>query len=225
MVLRIAGLGYQKGFGGHFHNDNSVAVLRDIPGVILAVPSNGADAARMLRECVRLAREEQRVVVFLEPIALYPMRDLHTDKDGLWMTRYPDPSETIPLGEVGVNGEGTDLAIVTFGNGVYLANQALPGIAPAGIKARIVDIRWLSPLPKEALTAAVAGCRHILIVDETRHSGGVAEALMAHFHEAAPGVPLARLTAKDSFIATGPAYAATMPSAADIVAAAKGLVQ
>jgi 2-oxoisovalerate dehydrogenase E1 component len=79
------GLGYQKGFGGHFHNDNSVAVLRDIPGLILAVPSNGADAARMLRECVRLAREEQRVVVFLEPIALYPMRDLHADKDGGWM--------------------------------------------------------------------------------------------------------------------------------------------
>ena len=27
MVMRIAGLGYQKGFGGHFHNDNSLAVL------------------------------------------------------------------------------------------------------------------------------------------------------------------------------------------------------
>jgi len=224
MVLRIAGLGYQKGFGGHFHNDNSVAVLRDIPGVILAVPSNGADAARMLRECVRLAREEQRVVVFLEPIALYPMRDLHGEKDGLWMTRYPDPSESIALGEVGVSGDGADLAIVTFGNGVYLSNQALPQIEAAGIKARIVDTRWLSPLPKEALTAAVAGCRNILIVDETRHSGGVAEALMAHFHEAAPGVPLARLTAEDSFIATGPAYAVTMPSSAQIVAAAKGLM-
>src|SRR3546814_6800208 len=56
-------LGYQKGFGGHFHNDNSLAVFRDIPGVILAVPSNGRDAVHMLRECVRLAREEQRVVV------------------------------------------------------------------------------------------------------------------------------------------------------------------
>ena len=225
MVLRIAGLGYQKGFGGHFHNDNSVAVLRDIPGVILAVPSNGADAARMLRECVRLAREEQRVVVFLEPIALYPMRDLHADKDGLWMTRYPDPSERIGFGEVGVSGEGADLAIVTFGNGVYLSHQALPQIEAAGIKARIVDTRWLSPLPKEALTAAVAGARHILVVDETRHSGGVAEALMAHFHEAAPGVPLARITAEDSFIATGPAYAATMPSSAGIAQAAKGLVR
>ena len=62
MVVRIQGYGYQKGFGGHFHNDNSIAVLRDIPGVIIACPSTGADAAMMLRECVRLAREEQRVV-------------------------------------------------------------------------------------------------------------------------------------------------------------------
>jgi 2-oxoisovalerate dehydrogenase E1 component len=228
MVLRIAGLGYQKGFGGHFHNDNSVAVLRDIPGVILAVPSNGADAAMMLRECVRLAREEQRVVVFLEPIALYPMRDLHTDKDGAWMRRYPDPSQVIPLGQVGVTGTGTDLApdlaIVTFGNGVYLSNQALPEIEAAGIKTRIVDTRWLSPLPKDALTEAVKGCKNILIVDETRHSGGVAEALMAHFHEATKA-NLARLTAEDSFIATGPAYAATMPSSAQIAKAAKELVK
>ncbi len=225
MVLRIAGLGYQKGFGGHFHNDNSVAVLRDIPGLILAVPSNGADAAMMLRECVRLAREEQRLVVFLEPIALYPMRDLHSDKDGAWMRRYPDPSQVIPFGQVGVEGTGTDLAIVTFGNGVYLSHQALPALDAVGIKTRIIDTRWLSPLPKEALTEAVRGCKHILIVDETRHSGGVAEALMAHFHETAPGAKLARLTAEDSFIATGPAYAATMPSATQITQAAKGLVQ
>ena len=220
MVLRIAGLGYQKGFGGHFHNDNSVAVLRDIPGLILAVPSNGADAAMMLRESVRLAREEQRVVVFLEPIALYPMRDLHADKDGGWLRPYPEPSQTIPLGQVGIQGTGTDLAIVTFGNGTYLSHQALPRIAAAGVDTRIVDTRWLSPLPKAALTQAVAGCRHILIVDETRHSGGVAEALMAHFHETAPGATLARLTAEDSFIATGPAYAATMPSSAGIADAA-----
>ncbi len=224
MVLRIAGLGYQKGFGGHFHNDNSVAVLRDIPGLILAVPSNGADAAMMLRECVRLAREEQRVVVFLEPIALYPMRDLHADKDGQWMRRYPDPSQVIPLGQVGVEGTGTDLAIVTFGNGVYLSNQALATIEAAGITSRIVDTRWLSPLPKETLTAAVQGCKHILIVDETRHSGGVAEALMAHFHETTDAT-LARVTAQDSFIATGPAYAATMPSSSQIVDAAKELVK
>ena len=224
MVLRIAGLGYQKGFGGHFHNDNSVAVLRDIPGLILAVPSNGADAAKMLRECVRLAREEQRLVVFLEPIALYPMRDLHADKDGAWMQTYPAPDQSIPFGEVGVHGAGEDLAIVTFGNGNYLSQQALPAIEAAGIKTRIIDTRWLSPLPVDALIAATKGCKNILIVDETRQSGGVAEALMALFHEGSPA-RLTRLTATDSFIATGPAYAATMPGSADSLAAAKGLVR
>ena len=224
MVLRIAGLGYQKGFGGHFHNDNSVAVLRDIPGVILAVPSNGADAAKMVRECVRLAREEQRVVVFLEPIALYPMRDLHADKDGGWMCRYPDPSETIRLGEVGTHGEGKDIAIVTFGNGFYLSRQAEARLAAEGVKARIIDMRWLSPLPSEALVAAVQGCERLLIVDETRRSGGVAEALMALFAERTD-LPLARITAQDSFIATGPAYAATMPSAESIYSAAKRLLE
>jgi 2-oxoisovalerate dehydrogenase E1 component len=222
MVLRIAGLGYQKGFGGHFHNDNSVAVLRDIPGVILAVPSNGADAAMMLRECVRLARDEGRVVVFLEPIALYPMRDLHAEKDGAWMRHYPDPSRRIALGEVGVEGDGTDLAIVSFGNGIYISNQLSAELISHGISTRIVDARWLSPLPKAALTAAVQGCKRILIVDETRHSGGVAEALMAHFHETTTA-KLARVTAEDSFIATGPAYAATMPSAESITKAALDL--
>ena len=224
MVLRIAGLGYQKGFGGHFHNDNSVAVLRDIPGLILACPSNGADAAMMLRECVRLAREDQRLVVFLEPIALYPMRDLHEGKDGGWMRHYPAPDQSIPLGDIGIHGDGADLAIVTFANGNYLAHQALPRLTVAGIRPRIIDMRWLSPLPTDALIEAVMPCKHILIVDETRHSGGVAEALMALFSERT-SVPTARLTAKDSFIATGPAYAATMPSADDIVAAALALLK
>ena len=219
MVLRIAGLGYQKGFGGHFHNDNSVAVLRDIPGVILAVPSNGADAAMILRESVRLARDEGRVVVFLEPIALYPMRDLHAEKDGAWMRHYPDPSRRIGFGEVGVEGDGTDLAIVSFGNGIYISNQSSTALTSHKISTRIIDARWLSPLPKAALTAAVQGCKRILIVDETRHSGGVAEALMAHFHETT-SAKLARVTAEDSFIATGPAYAATMPSAESITKAA-----
>ena len=223
MVLRIAGLGYQRGFGGHFHNDNSVAVLRDIPGLILACPSNGADGARMLRECVRLAREEQRLVAFLEPIALYPMRDLNEGKDGAWLTKYPDPSERISLGEVGVHGEGKDIAIVSFGNGYYLSRQAERRLSEAGVCARVIDMRWLSPLPADALIEAVGGASSILIVDETRHSGGVAEALMALFTERT-GVPHARLTATDSFIATGPAYAATMPSADGIFEAAMALI-
>ena len=223
MVLRIAGLGYQKGFGGHFHNDNSVAVLRDIPGIVVACPSNGADAARMLRECVRLAREEQRVVVFLEPIALYHTRDLHAEKDGGWMSLYPEPAERVAFGEVGVLGDGQDLAIVTFGNGNYLSQQAELRLKADGIKARIIDLRWLAPLPEAALLRAIRGCKRVLIVDECRQTGGLAETLMALLVERVD-VQMARVVAKDSFIATGPAYAATLPSAEEIYQAATTLV-
>ncbi|MFZ1742142.1 MAG: thiamine pyrophosphate-dependent enzyme [Pontixanthobacter sp.] len=224
MVLRIAGLGYQKGFGGHFHNDNSFAAIRDVPGVILACPSNGADAARMLREAVRLARDEQRLVIFLEPIALYPMRDLHEAGDGGWMQKYPDPSERIEFGEVTKHGIGEDLAIVTFGNGTYLSIQAQKRLVEEGIAARVIDLNWISPLPEESLLNAINGCKHVLIVDETRRTGGLAEALMALLTEQSE-VPLSRLVAQDSFIPTGPAYAATMPSANGIVAAARHLVE
>ncbi|MEM6659722.1 MAG: thiamine pyrophosphate-dependent enzyme [Pseudomonadota bacterium] len=223
MVLRIAGLGYQKGFGGHFHNDNSIAVLRDIPGVVIACPSNGADAARMMRECVRLAREEQRVVVFLEPIALYPMRDLHQAQDGAWMTSYPSPDQRIALGEIGIHGDGTDLAIVTYGNGHFLSHQALPALRAAGLNVRIVDLRWLAPLPAEALRQATKPCQHVLIVDECRRTGSQSEALMAFFTENNSQQPIARVAAEDSFIATGPAFAASLPSREKIVLVAQAL--
>ena len=223
MVLRIAGLGYQKGFGGHFHNDNSLAVLRDIPGIVIACPSDGAEAAMMMREAVRLAREEQRVVVFVEPIALYPMRDLHEPKDGGWMRRYPAPDQSIALGEVGQHGDGTDLAIVTYGNGRYLSAQAQADLEARGIKTRIVDLRWLAPLPAPALLAATKDCKHVLIVDECRTTGSQSEGLMALFAEAGER-PAARIAAQDCFIATGPAYAATLPSKDSILAAALDLV-
>ncbi|MDE0694831.1 MAG: thiamine pyrophosphate-dependent enzyme [Boseongicola sp.] len=222
MVVRIAGFGYQKGFGGHFHNDNSVAVLRDIPGLILACPSHGADAAQMLRECVRLAREEQRVVVFLEPIALYPMRDLYEAGDGLWMQRYPAPDQRIALGEVGVTGGGP-LALVSFGNGHLLSRQAQATLAVEGIETRVIDLRWLAPLPIEALIAALSDATHVLIVDETRSTGGLSESLMTLLAENSD-LRLARLAAKDTFIATGPAYAMTMPSSDGIATAARALV-
>ena len=223
MVVRIAGLGYQRGFGGHFHNDNSIAALRDIPGIVIACPSNGADAAKMLRECVRLAREERRVVVIIEPIALYAMRDLHAEKDGEWLTTYPDPGERIALGEVGVFGQGRDIAIVTYGNGYYLTRQAEARLRADCVAATLIDMRWLAPLPAAGILEAVRGCKRVLIVDECRRTGGPAEALMTMMVERS-AILCARVTAKDSFIATGPAYAATLPSADEIYHSAKSLI-
>ncbi len=99
MVMRIASLGYQRGFGGHFHNDNSITALRDIPGLVVGCPSRGDDAATMLRTLMALATVDGRVCAFLEPIALYMTKDLYEAGDGQWQFAYPAPGEAMPLGE------------------------------------------------------------------------------------------------------------------------------
>jgi 2-oxoisovalerate dehydrogenase E1 component len=227
MIIRVAGLGYQKGFGGHFHNDNSLAVLRDIPGIIIACPSNGVDAVNMLRECARLALEEQRVIVFIEPIALYMTRDLHEPGDGMWSCNYPPPqSQPVSIADIGLYGDGTELAIISYANGYYLSRQAEKLLSEQhGIKLRLIDLRWLAPLPESAILDAIRDCDKVLIVDECRQTGSQSEALMCLLHEhRGSGIQLKRITAEDSFIALGKAATITLPSRDSILQAALELL-
>jgi 2-oxoisovalerate dehydrogenase E1 component len=224
MVVRVAGLPYQKGFGGHFHNDNSLAIFRDIPGVIVACPSNGEDAARMLRTCVRMAHEERRVVIFVEPIALYMTRDLHAPGDQGWIFQYPDPNEpaTIEVGQFGVHGDGRDVCLVSYGNGYYLCRQAAKILEEKhGVPSKVIDLRWIKPLDKKRIVQEAETCASVLIVDECRETGSLSEELMAAFvEEGVKRPPVRRLCAKDCFIPLGEAATATLPDRDGIVALA-----
>src|SRR5690606_37940003 len=138
MVMRIASLGYQRGFGGPFHNDNSLTALRDIPGLVVGCPSRGDDAATMLRTMMALAKVDGRVCAFLEPIALYMTKDLHEPGDGGWLTMFPAPGEAMELGEGRVYDEvHADLVIFSYGNGVPMSLRAARAIeARHGWKVR-----------------------------------------------------------------------------------------
>ncbi|MCW2800260.1 MAG: transporter [Aeromicrobium sp.] len=222
MVVRVAGLAYQKGFGGHFHNDNSLAVLRDIPGLVLAVPSHPAGAPELLRECLALA-DEGRVCVFLEPIALYHQRDL-LDGDGLWMSPYAAPGQDesgFALGQLRMHGEGRDVLLVTFGNGVRMSLRASAELAESGIETTVLDLQWLSPMPREELLLCADEFDHIVIVDETRESGGVSESVATALVDGGYIGNVSRVTSVDSFIPLGPAADHVLLSEAEIVDAVR----
>ncbi|MEB3371539.1 thiamine pyrophosphate-dependent enzyme [Saccharopolyspora mangrovi] len=206
MVVRIAGYGYQKGFGGHFHNDDSVAALRDLPGVVLASPSRPDDAAAMLRTCVAAAHVDGRVCAFLEPIALYHTRDLHEPGDDGWLARYPAPGEHhVPIGRARLYGDGADLTLVTFGNGVPMSLRVAERLRRQGVRARVLDLRWLAPLPVEDLLEAAEATGKVLVVDETRRSGGVSEPVVTALVDAGFTGKIGRVTSEDSFIPLGAA--------------------
>jgi len=229
MVVRVASLAYQKGFGGHFHNDNAVGVLRDIPGLVIAVPARARDAAPMLRTCLAAAHVDGAVCVFLEPIALYHTRDLHQPGDEAWLAPYADPQhwaeQHVPIGQGRSYGRGTDLTLVTFGNGVPMSLRVARRMAASGTGVRVFDLRWLAPLPAEQLAAEAELTGRVLVVDETRQSGGVSEGVIAQLTDAGYRGRLARVTSADSFVPLGDAAAHVLVSESDIERAARRLLE
>ena len=223
MVVRIPGLAYQKGFGGHFHNDNSLAVLRDVPGLVVAVASHPHTAPALLRGCLALARREGQVCVFVEPIARYHTRDL-VEGDGAWLAPY-DASATAMLDEVVAYGDGRELLVVTFGNGVFMSLRAAATLRAEGIGCTVLDLAWVAPLPVPALVQAASAAGAVLVVDETRHSGGVSEGIVAALVDADVRVPVARVNSADSFIPLGPAADAVLLQEDEILAAARRLLR
>jgi 2-oxoisovalerate dehydrogenase E1 component len=229
MVVRIAGLAYQQGFGGHFHNDNSIAALRDIPGLVIACPARPHDAAAMLRTCLAAAEIDGSVCVFLEPIALYHERDLHEPGDGGWLAPYDPPDvwaqNHVPIGRARSYGDGGDLTIVTFGNGVRMSLRAARTLAAEGIACRVLDLRWLAPLPFEDLLRAAAATGRVLVADETRRTGGVSEGVITTLVDAGFTGRVARVASQDTFIPLGDAAAAVLLSQDAIEEAARDLLR
>ena len=230
MVVRIPSFAYQKGFGGHFHNDNGIAALREIPGIVLAAPSRGADAVRMLRTCMALAAVDGRVVVFLEPIALYMTRDLYEEGDGLWRDTYPAPGEAAPFGRARVYGPrgDHDLTIVSWANGLWRSMRAAQRLERENdVRVRVIDLRWLAPIDQKTLVLEARRSGRVLIVDEGRRSGGLSEAVATCLIEGfAPDPPPAieRLCGEDTYIPLGPAWHHVLPSTDTIVEAALHLL-
>ena len=227
MVVRIAGLGYQRGFGGHFHNDNSLTPLRDIPGLVVGCASRGDDAAMMLRTLAALSKVDGRVSVFLEPIALYMTKDLHEAGDGQWLTEYPAPDQALVLGEERIyKPEATDCVIFSYGNGMPMSLRAARQIEQKhGWNVRVVDLRWLVPLNAPAIAKHAGECARILVVDEGRFSAGIGEGVITAITEAGHGgKPLKRVVGADTYTPLAGAAFLVIPKDEDIVAAADALV-
>jgi 2-oxoisovalerate dehydrogenase E1 component len=218
MVVRVAGYGYQKGFGGHFHNDDSIAALRDIPGLVIASPARPDDAAAMLHTCAAAANAAGVVCVFLEPIALYHTRDLYEEGDDGWLAAYP--VEGVPIGRARTYGEGTDLTILTFGNGLRMSLRVARKLESLGVRARVVDLRWLAPLPVADMIREASATGRVLIVDETRATGGVGEGVLAELLEHGYTGAVDRVASSDSFIPLGDAALQVLLSEDTIEAAA-----
>eukprot|EP00927_Polykrikos_kofoidii_P043840 TRINITY_DN3793_c0_g1_i8.p1 TRINITY_DN3793_c0_g1~~TRINITY_DN3793_c0_g1_i8.p1 ORF type:complete len:1006 (+),score=181.74 TRINITY_DN3793_c0_g1_i8:39-3020(+) len=146
MVIRLQG--FDKGvFGGNFHTHNSLYLP---PGLDVVAFSNGADYARGLRHAVAQAAAG-RIVMLVDSTDLLNRRHVFPeDRDGGCMRPFPTkPDDVLSFDEVISYGEGSDLAIVTYGNGVPTALRAQRRLREAhDLKGVVVvDAPYLSQVP------------------------------------------------------------------------------
>jgi 2-oxoisovalerate dehydrogenase E1 component len=177
----------------------------------------------MLTTCVAAAEVDGTVSVFLEPIARYHTQDLFEPGDREWMARVA-ADRHVAIGSARTYGDGLDLTIVTCGNGVMLSLRVARRLAGRGVGVRVVDLRWLAPLPLDDLIREAHATRAVLVADETRASGGWSEGVVTALVEAGINTRIGRVTSKDSFIPLGDAAKLMLLSEDEIEAAAYQLL-
>ena len=206
MVVRIAGYGYQKGFGGHFHNDNAIAAMRDIPGVVIASPAVPTTPP----PCCTPAWPRPRAAGW----CACSSNRLRCTTPGI-CTRtatiggsrpYPTDQTAVPIGRARTYGDGNDLTILTFGNGVRMSLRVARRLEARRHRAPASSTCGGSHrCPCEDILREANATGRVLVVDETRETGGVAEGVVAALVDGGFTGPLARVTSDDSFIPLGDA--------------------
>ncbi|HPU23215.1 MAG TPA: dehydrogenase E1 component subunit alpha/beta [Candidatus Kapabacteria bacterium] len=196
MVIRVAVGGYIH--GGLCHSQNIESIFSHIPGLMIAYPSNAADAKGLLKTACRL----QDPVLFLEHKGMYRLPFARTIE--------PDANYLIPFGKGKVVKEGKDLTIVTYGMGVKDSINAAKNFEKNNRRTiEIIDLRTIIPWDVELVLNSVRKTGKLLIVHEDTMTTGFGAEIAATVAEKAfqwLDAPIERLAAEDSHIPYAPVY-------------------
>jgi 1-deoxy-D-xylulose-5-phosphate synthase len=174
--------------GPTHHGLFDIAYLRSIPGVIAMQPKDEEEFADML----------------------WTMANHH---EGPVAIRYPRgagtgavPKKTPRLLEIGkaeVIRHGTDVALFGLGNFCEVAGTVADLLVQEGIKAAVVNPRWIKPLDTATLEFFARGTRLVCTLEDHAIAGGFGSAVAEHFSDAGIMTSLIRMGWPDQFIEHG----------------------
>lgn len=163
------------------HSESPEAYFAHTAGLRVVSVSNPQDAFTVLRQAIAC----DDPVVFFEPKRRYHLKaevDVEAGLEG-----------ALPMGAARVALEGTDVTLVAFGGMTAVALDAATAAADEGVSAEVLDLRSLSPIDYDTVTASVRKTGRIVIVHEGPREAGLASEIAAvvtercfHFLEAAP---------------------------------------
>ena len=202
-------------FGGgvhtpEMHADSLEGLMAQSPGLKVVIPSNPYDAKGLLTAALR----DPDPVVFLEHMKLYRS----------FRQEVPEEQYEIELGKANIAKEGTDVTIAAYGYMVREALKAAEELEKEGISAEIIDLRTVSPVDYDTIVESVQKTNRFVFVQEAQRQAGVGGQVIAEVSLRAIlslESPIQYVAAPDTIYPFGEIENEWLPSAEDIIEAAK----
>jgi pyruvate dehydrogenase E1 component beta subunit len=184
LVIRAScGGGY--GDGGQ-HEQTLWGWLAHIPGISVVAPSNPADAGGLMLA----ALQSKHPVVYLEHKLLSEQWLDYLGSGGRKNVSYdipkagaigevPDKWVSIPYGKAKICREGNDITLISVAVGVHRALEAATILEQFGISVEVIDLRFISPLDKDALIKSVKKTGAAAVIDEDYQGFGLSGEISA----------------------------------------------
>jgi pyruvate dehydrogenase E1 component beta subunit len=185
VVIRTA-----AGWGqlGPTHSQTFEGWFAHVPGLRVVMPATPRDAKGFLKTATR----GMDPVMFIEHSLLYRNRGEVEEPD--------DGDLLLPLEGAEVRREGTDVTLVSWSRGYYLAMGAAEELEKQGISAEVIDMRVLRPLDIATVVESVKKTNHLVTVEEGWRSLGVGAEIAAAVQEQAfdyLDAPIARVGSRE----------------------------
>ena len=199
--------------GGPFHSQNPEMWFAHAPGLKVVCPATAYDAKGLIKSAIR----DNNPVIFFEHKYLY--RRIKGD--------VPDDDYTVPIGKARIAREGSDLSVITYAAMLHIALEAAEILTKEGIELEVLDLRTVSPLDREAISATVSKTNKVIVLHEHARTGGLAGEIAAIINEDAFDSldgPIIRLTAPDTPVPFSPPQEEFyLPSVSDLLKEARRL--
>ncbi|MFN8457691.1 MAG: alpha-ketoacid dehydrogenase subunit beta [Anaerolineae bacterium] len=183
LVVRMP-VAAQLGFGTQ-HSQSLEAWFMHMPGLKVAMPSNGYDAKGLIKTAIR----DPNPVIFIENISLYAAK-----------SQIPDEEYLLPFGQAEIKREGDDVTVVALAAMAPRALQAAEALAQQGLSVEVIDPRTLAPLDIETIVASVKKTGRLVVTHMAHKTGGVGAEIAQQVSERAFSyldAPVMRVAAAD----------------------------